>query len=768
MNNLRKLIKQTLLEMTQSQPNGLQKISLQQAMDKSLFGPVYHGSSQENIEKIGREGFKIFYGKRGDDNVSHGYPDQQYALGYPPPVHHLGYGIYFTTVKSIAKRFNRDTTKGIKEFYLNAPRVLEINFASSAKMMQWWLDNGYDGELAKTGEQGRVEATKKLTDHLKSQYDAVWFKGKGFKKLLDGDQIVIFNPEKIYMIDYSLSREMEIGSKVIRKENKYRIIRTYNTDTGESTEESTQIEVPAGAIGIIISKESTSPMIQHWKKNGNTNTHWAESSKYVYKVKWNKGGTEFNALDKHIQPYKKNVNEGYYTTWKSIIELDDLGPSQYSEGVEELEYIKDDIVQKLSKHFNIKKTHPLGSGTQGYAYYIPNNKVLKITTDKSEAADANKIKGKKLKHLSNIYGVYALKGRYDGFYVVVSEFINKSERIDNADQSLADFLDSEFGYSISYFFEDYSNGSITKDEIKDYIRQIKEFYKQNPNESAETIWYMTEKFALIDEIRVNKIISTDWGLTNIGLKKDGHLAMYDFGYGNLDAPDVQNINLNEIKPTEDVKFKYGRYTTKDGKAYADVAKSKYQWHIEMIESSVKGGGTIVVNKIINDAKKAGVKKITLTTTEFSGWEFFDKMGFKEIGDKNDPHDIPMEFKLDNLNEFLGNNEYPDFFDGQFNSAFHAYPPVKKINNQPLAENIISSEEINKKELPYIFSHLFDDFVTEKTEVEVRVIAPTIDLNQKPSLLMMSIEINYPSLFDTFADWLFDREKNVTTMNKNNN
>ena len=88
------------------------------------------------------------------------------------------------------------------------------------------------------------------------------------------------------------------------------------------------------------------------------------------------------------------------------------------------------------------------------------------------------------------------------------------------------------------------------------------------------------------------------------------------------------------------KFK-GRYETTDGLAYADVEKTPNVWHIGIIESSIKGGGTALINKIIEDAKIHNVEKITLTTTEQSGWGFFDKMGFKEVGDKNDPYDIPM-------------------------------------------------------------------------------------------------------------------------------
>ena len=84
------------------------------------------------------------------------------------------------------------------------------------------------------------------------------------------------------------------------------------------------------------------------------------------------------------------------------------------------------------------------------------------------------------------------------------------------------------------------------------------------------------------------------------------------------------------------------FVTPDKKAYADIEKtSNNTWHISLIESRRKGGGTELMKKIISDAKIQGIKKITLTTTEQSGWGFFDKFGFVEVGDNNDPFDIPM-------------------------------------------------------------------------------------------------------------------------------
>lgn len=348
-----------------------------------------------------------------------------------------------------------------------------------------------------------------------------------------------------------------------------------------------------------------------------------------------------------------SLKEDHYTTWKNI----DL-----EEGVAELEDVKSEIINKLSKQLGIAKFAPLGSGTQGYAYYIPNNKVLKITTDKSEAAEAFKIKGKKFKHLANVYEVYALQGKYNGIYVIISELLGKLDSIDEGKHLLEKYMDSEFGYSTAFFFEDYSNGSVSKDEIKEYIKGIQKFYDSSA--AKTTLWFMNGMLGIIDDIRRNRIHSTDWGTSNIGIKKDGNLAMYDLGYGDPNVPDnVQNIELDE---------------------------------------------------------------------------------------------------------FISPKEYPEFTDTQFNPLFknRPYPPQMNMNALPLSEEeTLSIDELNKKELPYKYPEMIDDFIREKTEGEIREIAPTIDLNQKPIMIVRELSKNYFSLFDNFAEWIYEKKKNNTTFSK---
>jgi hypothetical protein len=128
----------------------------------------------------------------------------------PPPVHHLGYGIYFTTNKSIAKDYNFGTAKGLKQYYLDVPRLETINFGSTNTMMKWWFANGYDMD-ASMDEGKRIQATVNLTNELKSKFDAVYYKGKGLYRLLDGDQICVFDPSRIYELNTELAGEGEIS-----------------------------------------------------------------------------------------------------------------------------------------------------------------------------------------------------------------------------------------------------------------------------------------------------------------------------------------------------------------------------------------------------------------------------------------------------------------------------------------------------------------------------------------------------------------------------
>ena len=90
----------------------LNTISYQEAIDKKLFGPVYHGTTQDRWDKIHDSGFKVFIGQSPtyiEGDIRHGYGNNLYHnTGKLPPIHHLGYGIYFTKNKTTANRSQND------------------------------------------------------------------------------------------------------------------------------------------------------------------------------------------------------------------------------------------------------------------------------------------------------------------------------------------------------------------------------------------------------------------------------------------------------------------------------------------------------------------------------------------------------------------------------------------------------------------------------------------------------------------------------------
>lgn len=268
-------------------------VSPTEARDKKLFGPVYHGTSEENRNNITEKGFEVFVGLPRSASISHGYQQTDYAGGTWPPIHHLGFGIYMTTSKTIAKNFNHGSMRGLKPYMLDVPRLETINFGSNKRMMGWWKDNGYNmpsmdkmaGWSKEEKDQKWLQETLNMTKTLNSKYDAVWFKGKSLYRLLDGDQICVYDPSKIFELDHELAKSGEIGSKIYRKIGGI-VYRDY-AHTGRITRVIPDVE------GYRTHWASHSPDSQHpWLK---------PETKKMYDVKWNKGGHESNVQDGDVE-----------------------------------------------------------------------------------------------------------------------------------------------------------------------------------------------------------------------------------------------------------------------------------------------------------------------------------------------------------------------------------------------------------------------------------------------------------------------------------
>ena len=157
----------------------------------------------------------------------------------------------------------------MKAYFIDAPNLEIINWGVTNTMMRWWVANGYDPELAK---KDRVAATRRLTQTLKSQHEAVWYKGKGMYKLLDGDQICVYDPSNIYEIDGTLAQPGQIGSKVRRKAD--------------------------GMIGVIVAMREVGDLLERHPKAGVANGGWIKpETRKILHVKWKRGGIDMNVQD---------------------------------------------------------------------------------------------------------------------------------------------------------------------------------------------------------------------------------------------------------------------------------------------------------------------------------------------------------------------------------------------------------------------------------------------------------------------------------------
>ena len=301
-------------------------LSRQAAINDKMFGPVYHGTPND-IDTILAQGFSVdrsvptgVYRDRPMGENTNGFPLTAYAWGIAAPVHFLGFGVYFTTIKAIAKRFNGDTSRGLREFYIDTQSIITINYGSPNTIMKWWVDNGYDMTVEETRNRdvkAWIRATRNLTETLKGKCSAVWYKGKGIRKLLDGDQIAVFDPQIIRIIDKKLSSGTDVGAKVvydhtatspllagrndvyiadIKGDDRYvgwqgvfRAIDFDGNDIPTGTGHPLLYIPPPGMTGIVMKKYPVPERLQ------------GERGPWYIEVKWQRGGTKLNYSEAELK-----------------------------------------------------------------------------------------------------------------------------------------------------------------------------------------------------------------------------------------------------------------------------------------------------------------------------------------------------------------------------------------------------------------------------------------------------------------------------------
>lgn len=172
-------------------------------------------------------------------------------------------------------------------------------------------------------------------------------------------------------------------------------------------------------------------------------------------------------------------------------------------------YFNNSYVSKIADKLGYKLKTNLDSGNSGVAYMLEDSKVLKITTDKTEFLVANKLKGKNLKRISNIFETYKIKDQ--DVYIIVLEYL------DSLSEELFELV------------EEY-NGTNIKN-------------KNNP----EFDWLKIQLNDIETELKNNGISNPtdfDWWM-NMGLK-NGNLAVFDVGDKTINYSDYLELDISSF------------------------------------------------------------------------------------------------------------------------------------------------------------------------------------------------------------------------------
>ncbi|MFW6219468.1 MAG: DUF5661 family protein [bacterium] len=183
------------------------------------------------------------------------------------------------------------------------------------------------------------------------------------------------------------------------------------------------------------------------------------------------------------------------------------------------------LADKIAQKLGYEKAEPYGHGSAGGAYYIGNNKIMKITTDVAEAHDLSKLMGKNYKHLPKIYNIFKLKTHITDVYVIIREELDVNpNKVDDMFYQLNRELKKHNLPSIYKIMEDYTVHGFKEENI-DYLETT--HAKIKDNKIKKDIEQIIE---LLRELKQANIRSYDFQVENFGYRKDGSLVFYDIGY----------------------------------------------------------------------------------------------------------------------------------------------------------------------------------------------------------------------------------------------
>jgi hypothetical protein len=162
----------------------------------------------------------------------------------------------------------------------------------------------------------------------------------------------------------------------------------------------------------------------------------------------------FNQILELINELKKNriVTDDYMNTdnWglkpNGDLAMFDLGFGNYfdefDEDPESLELHENTtLLDKILHKLDIPSSTFIGGGMFGFAHDIGDNKILKITKDKTEAINSSKIIGKTMKHIADIYDVKQFSSNDRMYYTIILEKLKINSGLDELYKDVEETFD---------------------------------------------------------------------------------------------------------------------------------------------------------------------------------------------------------------------------------------------------------------------------------------------------------------------------------------
>ena len=187
----------------------------------------------------------------------------------------------------------------------------------------------------------------------------------------------------------------------------------------------------------------------------------------------------------------------------------------------------DRIANNVAQKYGYGQPKFMEEGSNGSAYDIGNNLVMKITKDLSEANENLELIGKPLKYIAQPYKVFSVKSpsAQREIFVIILEKLKTDEKFAAIAERLNFAFDKILGVNLGNVLDYYSRGKASNSDVA----KVQKYLARNPQDAE----YFNGLLKIVEECRKYGIESKDYlNPDNLGYKPDGSMGFFDVGFGN--------------------------------------------------------------------------------------------------------------------------------------------------------------------------------------------------------------------------------------------